>query len=520
MNMRIRNLTIVLGLLIGLALVFSQVLESQERRAANPEYRLLIKARRIKDPNVRLAELERIKSEYPESEHSRLIENAIVTAKVELSTSLEEILKLQSLQFQNASGINSLFLFYYSGLGILQHDKISQFDKESVTQAIILYSEEAEKLAENPKFLQSLSERQKSMIKRGLAMCYLMVSQAYLNEANPGKAKEALAKYMENGGQKDKAFWYTQGIIFKQSGENQKAFDSFFNASAENFGDSVNQAKELYQKLHGNLEGFEASLEAKRRELPFHAKEFKPTKEWRGKTVLAELFTGSECPPCVAADMGFDGLIEAYGQDQLVILEYHLPIPRPDPIMNAATRARAIYYGVNSTPTTYIDGEKKLSGGGPRSRAQVKFEEFASEINSRVYEIPKTNVRVSAKRNGEDVLVGLTFDKEVAAADYNLVLVQEEVRYAGGNGILFHKKVVRDFKTVTPGEVKDKGFVFNILDAERAGAQRLADYEKEINFTFREKHFKIDRSSRLQVVFFIQDRSTHKVYNAVVCNVE
>jgi tetratricopeptide (TPR) repeat protein len=519
MSMRIRNLTIILGLIVGLALVFSHALDSQERRPSAPEYRLLIKARRIKDPNVRLSELERIKSEYPESKHSRLIESAIISAKVELSTSLEEIIELQSQQFQKASGINRLLLFYYSGLSILRHEKISQFDRRNVTQAIILYAEEAEKFAKNPQFLQNLSDSQKPMINRGLAMCYLMVSQAYLNEAKPQEAKDALTQYLERGGQKDKAFWYTQGIVFKQLGEIQKAFDSFFIAASENFGDSVNQAKELYQKLHGSLEGFEDRLEAKRRELPFEPTMFKPTKEWRGKAVLAELFTGSECPPCVAADMGFDGLIEAYSQDQLVILEYHLPIPRPDPIMNAATRARAIYYGVNSTPTVYIDGEKKLTGGGPRLRAKGKFDEYSAEINSRVYRAPAVKVGVRAKRNGDDVSVTVTFDQEVSGADYNLVLVQEEVKYTGGNGILFHKKVVRDFKTVTPEEIKDEGFVFNILDAEKAGAQRLAEYEKEINFTFKEKHFKIDRS-RLQVVFFVQERSTHKVYNAAVCDVK
>ena len=136
-----------------------------------------------------------------------------------------------------------------------------------------------------------------------------------------------------------------------------------------------------------------------------------------------------------------------------------------------------------------------------------------------MYETPKVKLRVSAKRDSDDVIVSLSFDREISNADYNLVLIQEEVKYAGGNGILFHKKVVRDFKTVIPQEIKDKGFVFNILDAERKGAQRLADYEKEINFSFKEKHFKIDRS-RLQVIFFVQDRSSHKVYNAAVCDVE
>lgn len=519
MSTRMRSQTIKLVLFVGLIFVSSLILESQERQEVSPEYRLLMKARRIEDPNARIAELERIKSEYHESKFSGLIENAIINAKIELSMSLEEIMELQSMQFQKARGINRLFLFYYAGLDILQHDKISQFDKKKVTQAILLYAAEAEKFAENPEFLQRLPERQKPLINRGLAMRYLMISQAYLNEGNPLKAKETLALYVKNDGEKDKGFWYTQGVTFEQLGENQEACDSFFSAAAENFGDSVDRAKELYQKLHGSLEGFEGRLEAKQRELPFHPTEFKSTQDWRGKTVLAELFTGSECPPCVASDMGFDGLIEAYSQDQLVILEYHLPIPRPDPIMNEATRARAYYYSVNSTPTTYIDGEKKLSGGGPRSRAKAKFDEYSTEINSRMYETPKVKLRVSAKRDSDDVLVSLSFDREISSADYNLVLIQEEVKYTGSNGILFHKNVVRDFKTVIPQEIKDKGFVFNILDAERKGALRLADYEKEINFSFKEKHFKIDRS-RLQVIFFVQDRSSHKVYNAAICDVE
>jgi hypothetical protein len=509
----------MLVLLVGLLSVSSPILGFQERQEASPDYGLLMKARRIEDPKTRIAELERIKSEYPESKYSGLIDIAIINAKIELSASLEEIIKLQNMQFQNARGINRLFHFYNAGLNILQHDRISQFDKKKVTQTVLLYAEEAEKLAANPEFLQRLPERQKPLISRGLVICYLMISQAYLNEGKPQKAKEALALYVKNGGEKNKVFWYTQGVTFERLGENQEAFDSFFNAAAENFGNSVDRTKKLYQKLHGSLEGFEDRLEAKQRELPFHAMEFIPTKDWRGKTVLAELFTGSEFPPCVAANIGFDGLIEAYSQDNLAILEYHLPIPRPDPIMNEATRRRAIYYSVNSIPTTYIDGEKKLSGGGTRSRAKAKFDEYSSEINSRMYETPKIKLKVSAKRNGDDVLVSLSFDREISNADYNLVLVQEEAKYAGDNGILFHKKVVRDFKTVTPGEVKDKDFVFNILDAERKGAQRLAEYEKEFKFSFKEKHFKIDRT-RLQVVFFIQDRSSHKIYNAVVCNVE
>ena len=38
-------------------------------------------------------------------------------------------------------------------------------------------------------------------------------------------------------------------------------------------------------------------LEAKLKALPFQPDAFKAPADWKGKAVLAELFTGSECPP-------------------------------------------------------------------------------------------------------------------------------------------------------------------------------------------------------------------------------
>ena len=50
--------------------------------------------------------------------------------------------------------------------------------------------------------------------------------------------------------------------------------------------------------------------------------------------VLVELFTGAECPPCVAADLAFDALGKTYKPTDVVLLEYHLHIPGPDALTN------------------------------------------------------------------------------------------------------------------------------------------------------------------------------------------
>jgi hypothetical protein len=49
------------------------------------------------------------------------------------------------------------------------------------------------------------------------------------------------------------------------------------------------------------------------------------------RVVVMELFTGAQCPPCVAADLGFDGLNKSYQPTDLVLLQYHQHIPGPDP---------------------------------------------------------------------------------------------------------------------------------------------------------------------------------------------
>ena len=94
MRTLMRSQTVRLVVITGLLVGFSLALGTQERQRTPPEYKLLNKARRITDPEARLAELERIKSMYPDSKYADQIQRAIVNTKIELSTTFEEILKL------------------------------------------------------------------------------------------------------------------------------------------------------------------------------------------------------------------------------------------------------------------------------------------------------------------------------------------------------------------------------------------------------------------------------------------
>src|SRR5262249_60565694 len=76
-------------------------------------------------------------------------------------------------------------------------------------------------------------------------------------------------------------------------------------------------------------------------------------KEKSDRGVLVEVWPGAACPPCGGVDLGFDALIKTYQPSEVVMLQYHLHIPRPDPLTNEDSESRSTYYGdaVEGTPT-------------------------------------------------------------------------------------------------------------------------------------------------------------------------
>jgi len=486
-------------------------------RERPPEYNELREAMRIEDLDVRIKEMEALKIKYPESQYMGTMESSILGAKIDLSNSVEAILDLQKPSLESAESTNKFYSYYSFSLDILDHEKLEQFDKKKVTKAVTDYVKEGLSLSEDTEFLETIPEKQLPRLKGNVAILHLASARAFLNEGSPEKSNEALKSYLEKEGRKDKVFYYYQAQTHEKLGNAQEAFTNYFESAAENYKDSQEKAKELYNEVNGTLEGFDAKLEAKLRALPFHPAHFSPEPNWAGKAVLGELFTGSECPPCVAADLGFEGLMHSYPIQYLAILEYHLHIPRPDPMTNPAALDRAVYYGARSTPSTFFDGESKLGGGGGRANSESKFDQYFEEINSRLYSEPDVQLKLEAVLSGNIVKVNYEADKVLDNVDFNVALVQGEEKYAGANGIVFHKLVVRDFMTV---EASSSNTVeFDITNAEKAGEDHLADYEKENSFQFKEKHFKID-SSDLRVVFFVQDKETKKVYNSVVADVK
>jgi hypothetical protein len=188
-------------------------------------------------------------------------------------------------------------------------------------------------------------------------------------------------------------------------------------------------------------------------------------------------------------------------------------------MINAATQKRSEYYGVESTPSTFFDGEAKAGGGGSRGMAGGKFKDYKAEIDPRIAAAPALRLEAKTVRAGDVIKVDCRPDKTAAGADIFVALVQGVEKFSGSNGIVFHKMVVRDL-AVLPAAGGSASF--DLGASETAADAYLTDFEQTVpvkGYKFPERHAKIDRQG-LRIVAWAQAKDTKKVLNTVVVEVK
>ena len=522
-NTHLRAAIAVAALILTAAAVHAaQAARPSQTRQAPPEYREIIAASQIEDPAARLKEFERIKAAYPASQLAEAIEASILEAKVTMAGTLEAVLALQREFVAKGDGPARLQSPVAMAIQLLNHPKIASFDAAKVLEAALGYREQAVKAAAEPATFEGVPQEQKEPFKSYfLNAVELIAARAYLNAGDAAKAMETAESYKKAGGATGGNYQFVLAGIHEKTGKVNEAYEAYLAAAVDGFEDSLARAKALFAKINGREEGFEAAFTAKLKALPFHPEPFAAPAGWKGKTVLAELFTGSECPPCVGADLAFDGLVESIPAKYLAVLVYHLPIPRPDPMMNPASGARQDAYKVTSTPTVVFDGTEKSLGGGGRGAAEGKYAQFRATVEKLLAAVPDVSLQARASLAADTVKVTYDFDKAAPGVAFYLVLVQEEQEHKGSNGVIYHRMVVRDLLVVDPEA--PKSLAFDLAASERTADEYLTRFESAYtrvpNFKWPVRRSALPRKG-LKVVFFAQDTVTNKVLNAAVADVK
>jgi hypothetical protein len=245
------------------------------------------------------------------------------------------------------------------------------------------------------------------------------------------------------------------------------------------------------------------------------------------RVVLMEIFTGTQCSPCVAADVAFDALLKTYRPSEFIGLQYHLHIPGPDPLTNADTISRQAYYGskVQGTPSSFFNGKSQAGGGGAMADSEKKYEEYRKAIEPALDSEKPANITLTATRSGDEVKIAATAtattggSSKEARVRLRLVLIEESVRYTGFNKLRFHHNVVRAFPGGIEGKAFEKGEAnvetsVKLSDLRKAQDEYLARYPSSKDgrpFPYPLPPMALDD---LAVVALIQDDTDHGVWHA------
>ena len=337
----------------------------------------------------------------------------------------------------------------------------------------------------------------------------------------------------------DEDFHLLRGQSFEQLGREREAIKVYLEAaSAVARPGIMARLNALWEKvapdqnLEETLEGLKAELQE------WHPDgQYSAAADWSGQVVLSELFTGSECPPCVASDIAFDGLIAYYPHSANIVLVYHEHIPGPDPMTNPDSEARMAFYTrdvVGGTPTAIVNGTESSVGGGGATAAKGRFGLYSWMINQQLPGTPKVNIKLAGSRSGQNVSMSVNVDVNdpLLMHEGNLklrvVLAEELVHFEGRNGVAEHRMVVRSFIGGHDGFALNQGRKtteasgsIDISSLESDLLTYLSDWESENSDRFRdtpgfkEKKHEIDES-QLFLVAFVQDDSSKQIFQSII----
>ena len=171
----------------------------------------------------------------------------------------------------------------------------------------------------------------------------------------------------------------------------------------------------------------------------------------------SSFFTGSQCQPCIPADLALDAVAER--------------VPRRRPHRAGLSRARGGGRTRWRTPRPWPGwsrsartGRRRSSStaskprrppGGPPAAALFRYRQFVGEVGDRSAEPAGAGVTVEASGNGDVLTFAATATRDGGFTQnhrLHVAVAERVVPYAARNGIRVHQMLVRSLPTGADGE--------------------------------------------------------------------
>lgn len=483
---------------------------------------------RLTNPQQKIAALEKLLAGKLSGSLPLLIHRAMLETLVESQPDQTEKILAQANRLLALSSENARGNWYNLIAGILFEKGILLEDAEKFAMQSVAQLGDRKNLGAS----QQIGTTGGRAIVTSNVPRVAMLGRIYLKR---GKVREGetLIKEAYEADDAQPSVLLGMGELAEIRGDTKAALDYFAEAYLSGRGREAARKRvvDAYHKVFPTKPNdLEAWLDAKYRSdypLPFKPGHYQPTPGRTHRTVLAEVFSGAACGPCLATDVAFEAAMEHYKSKDLAMLMYHIPIPDVDPMMNQATEARREFYQVRLAPYPLINGVHLPKTGGGRGKIQESFTLVKTAIDAALETPSEAQIKVDVMQQGPKVRVKLAVEKiHSASADLrlHLVLAENEVRYMGSNGVRFHPMVVRAMAgdraegwAVKAGQTATFEHTFDLQKLSAVAKAYLDDYElngRTFNPTFDQKKHEIAWNG-LSLVAFVQDQQTKQVLQAV-----
>jgi hypothetical protein len=405
--------------------------------------------------------------------------------------------------------------------------------------------DDAEKFAVDG--LKFFDDEEKKRTARSRAAHLATIGRIRIKQGRIAEAEEALkGAYAANPEIPAAAIGLAE--LSEKKGDNTAAIEYWTTAALTGRLSAADRGKfeALYSKVHGSADTLDAALDKKYKAafpLPIHPEPYKASSARTNRLVLAEVFTGAGCPPCVSVDLGFDGALERYSRKDVAVLMYHMHIPAPDPLTNQWSDTRGKWYAITGVPNFAVDGEKDNRGGGGRENTKMSYDRIVGKLDKALESAPEAELLLNASLDGTTVRVKATPSKVKDGKEkvlLQVVLVEELLSYSGENGIRFHPMVVRHVANMevaakaTPATTAPAGgftvdranpaaseYTFDLAKITTDTKAYLDDYEKNGRhgqIQFSKKPVQMN-TANLSVVAFLQEEQSKKVLQSAYVKV-